>query len=95
MMYSMMYSIEDVLTVLSAVEHEHTARKTKQTAEHLIRDDFQQKHPKYTPPPWAGSRVWRLWYDANMNLHGEVEFKKRFPGYSLDPVEGVLYLRPE
>lgn len=50
-----------------------------------VRDAFQEKHPHYTPPPWAGERAWRRWISANVRLHGwdsEHGFKARFPRHA-------------
>lgn len=44
-----------------------------------IRNDFQDRFPHYTPPPWAGDGIWLRWYEANIRLHGADGFEARFP----------------
>lgn len=53
--------------------------KTRVEAEKRIRDEFQQKHPHYTPPPDASQEVWGSWLLANICLHGPEGFEARFP----------------
>ena len=47
-----------------------------------VRDEFQEKHPHYTPPPWAGERAWRQWISANVRLHTWEGFCERFPKHA-------------
>lgn len=42
------------------------------------RDEFQEKHPHYTPPPWAGMAEWLAWRDANIKQHGMLSYLDRF-----------------
>jgi hypothetical protein len=62
-------TLEDMMTVFRAA-----ARRE--------RDEFQAKHPHYTPPPWAGLKAWGCWVIANKKLHGEDGFRERFPRHA-------------
>lgn len=57
--------------------YESDAHETLRTAQKRIRDEFQAKHPHYTPPQHASVHVWSKWVDANLDLHGQDGFRER------------------
>lgn len=59
--------------------YEEKAQQTLIDANRKIRDEFQAKHPHYTPPPESSAEQWESWRNANVALHGIDGFNDRFP----------------
>jgi hypothetical protein len=78
---------------------EQAASEASRAAQQRIREEFQNAHPHYMPPPdfikpGNAMHAWNEWRIANLKMHGPQGFCTRFP-VVLAAEARALQIRPE